>query len=52
MSDGCGLVRSVTARNGMPLAWFLDGRPAPGWRMVRDDEGGRSDYCPRCKRQP
>lgn len=49
--DGCGVVRSVTMANGMPFAWFLDGKRAPGWTMARVDDL-RRDWCPRCKAAP
>ncbi len=45
--DGCGLVHRIPT-DRPPPTWFLDGRPPPGWRGVRDD-AFRRDYCPRCK---
>lgn len=50
--DGCNLVRSVTRANGMPYAWLMNGKAAPGWRMERDSAGIRRDYCPKCKEAP
>lgn len=50
--DGCGLVRRIPD-DRLPPAWFLDNRAAPGWKLVRteDGDGGvtRQDLCPRCK---
>jgi hypothetical protein len=46
--DGCGCMRSVTKRSGMPYAWFLNRKKAPGWKM--DSSGDmRKDYCPDCE---
>jgi hypothetical protein len=47
--DGCGLVRAVTGRGGVPAAWFLADRAAPGWKLVRHADETQTDYCPRCK---
>lgn len=47
--DNCGLVRNIVKPGRMgPPAWFLDGKAAPGWKLVRTGET-RADYCPRCK---
>lgn len=47
--DGCGLVRYVhSARSYGPQAWFLKGRPAPGWSGGRRPDHTREDWCPRC----
>ena len=52
--DGCGLVRDVKKPSGLPFAWFLDGKAAPGWKLVRIDlDDGtlvRRDHCPRCRK--
>lgn len=49
----CGLRRSVTKSNGLPFAWFIANKAAPGWSLKRfeDIHGGTSrlDYCPKCK---
>jgi len=46
--DGCGKVRRI---EGFPPAWFMDGKPIPGWRMRRVGEGGckRIDHCADCR---
>jgi hypothetical protein len=41
--DGCKTTREFRDRNGMPRAWFLDRRAAPGWKRIGD-----KDYCPTC----
>ena len=46
--DGCRVVLPVVTRRGTAPVWFLDGRAAPRWEMVRAD-GVRRDYCPSCK---
>ena len=45
--DGCGKQRSVTGAGGLPRAWFLNNKAAPGWKLFRP-EGKRVDYCPDC----
>lgn len=49
----CGLRRYVTKASGMPFAWFLDNKAAPGWSLKRTEgaHGGvsRVDLCPRCR---
>lgn len=53
MCDGCGIVRPVLKSNGMPFAWFINNRRAPGWSGKKSDDGfGRIDKCPRCKDKP
>jgi hypothetical protein len=54
--DGCGVVRNVENKDGMPAVWFLDrygeGKPVPGWSRTRTEtETGvtNDDRCPRCK---
>lgn len=51
--DGCGLRRTVYSQRGIgaPAKWFLDGKPAPGWSKANNADGGRLDWCPRCKEQ-
>lgn len=45
--DGCGWEREVTNRNGMPFAWLLNRKRAPGWGF--DGSGDmRRDWCPSC----
>lgn len=45
--DGCGVVLAISEAR-LPPKWFMDGKPAPGWRMVRSEDA-RTDLCPRCK---
>jgi len=48
-SEGCDAARPVAPINSSrPYAWFLNGRPAPGWSGGRTDAGGRRDFCPAC----
>jgi hypothetical protein len=47
--DECGAVVSGIRANGMPAAWLRNGKAPPGWKLVRDKDGVRSDYCARCK---
>lgn len=53
--DGCSLRRSVLKDHGLPYAWFMNGKPAPGWSLKRVDAAAdgtgfkRTDLCPRCK---
>lgn len=47
--DGCGVVRHVTARGGIPAEWFITGKAAPGWAMWRDANDLRRDECKACK---
>ncbi len=49
--DGCGLRRSVTKPSGMPFAWFLDRKKAPGWKFDGSKDM-RRDWCPRCTPPP
>lgn len=45
--DGCGLKRTVQKPSGMPYAWFLDRKKAPGWSA--DLRGTmRRDWCGEC----
>lgn len=54
--DGCGLVHRVQKANGEPYAWFLKGKPPPGWAGTPSDPEApppvsrRRDYCARCRR--
>lgn len=53
--DGCGLERPVAPGRPhvVPPAWFLDGKPPPGWRGLRVHDGSkRWDLCPDCWRGP
>ena len=46
--DGCGRVYRL--REGrMPPAWFLDGKPPPGWQRAKINIP-RLDRCAQCKR--
>lgn len=45
--DGCGVLRSVTNRHGVPYTWLLENKRAPGWTMVRLGSK-RRDLCPEC----
>lgn len=47
--DDCGVRRNVRKPSGMPYAWLLDNKPAPGWRLQLDQEGLRRDFCTQCK---
>lgn len=48
--EGCETIARVSSRDGKPYTWFLDRKPAPGWKMIRVDEPfSRKDYCPSCK---
>lgn len=49
--DKCGTERGVTKPSGRPYGWFLDGKAAPGWKIVRDEDT-RLDFCPDCKATP
>lgn len=46
--DGCGTTLEIKMGRGGPPRWFLDGKAAPKWKMIKD-ENRRLDYCPRCK---
>lgn len=46
--DGCGLVRGVTKRNGLPYSWLLDRKKAPGWTVDLSGDM-RKDWCAECK---
>ena len=46
--DGCGLVRGVQKPSGMPYAWLLNRKAAPGW-AAEFTEDNRMDWCPRCR---
>jgi hypothetical protein len=43
--DGCGAKVVIE----FPPKWFLNGRPPPGWKTVRHEDGTRTDYCKKCK---
>jgi hypothetical protein len=46
--DDCGRLLLIGANGRRPPKWFLDGKAAPGWRLV--SQGGvRRDYCGTCK---
>lgn len=47
----CGVKFEVKGRGigSVPPAWFLDGKPVPGWKGGRTKEGTRVDFCPKCK---
>jgi hypothetical protein len=49
--DGCGARVEALARRGMPKAWVLKGRAPPGWKLVKQRDETRLDYCPACKLQ-
>jgi hypothetical protein len=49
--DRCGKTKSVykIKSYGAPAAWFLDGKPPPGWTGgITPDGYARVDYCPQC----
>jgi hypothetical protein len=46
--DRCGAIKFLRARV-LPPAWFRDNKAAPGWKLIRDGETRRIDYCQRCK---
>lgn len=46
--DGCGLVLNIR-EDRPPPSWFLNGRAAPGWKLVKQADGSRTDLCPRCR---
>lgn len=46
--DGCG-ERIVIRENRMPPRWLLDGKPPPGWRTRKNNDGTRTDWCKACK---
>lgn len=52
--DRCGVVLEI-CRGGHLLAWFLNGKATPGWKMTRDVKNAagrflRYDLCPKCKK--
>jgi hypothetical protein len=48
--DGCGAALDIRLP---PPSWFLDGKPAPKWRMLRKGDGSRRwDLCPTCLKEP
>jgi hypothetical protein len=50
--DGCGEVRRVENKYGMPSQWFLANRHAPGWALERTESDAgvkRVDLCPKCR---
>lgn len=46
--DGCRRVLRVNTSH-IPPRWLLDGKAPPRWRLARDENGNRRDFCPRCK---
>lgn len=46
--DGCGIVFRWNLNKPPPM-WLLDRKAPRGWRVEREEDGGRSDYCTRCK---
>lgn len=50
--DGCGATKLIVNPNSrikLPPSWFLAGRAAPGWRMLRVHDGSkRWELCPKC----
>lgn len=49
--DGCGVRRTCTKPSGMPYAWLLDNKAAPGWKLTKSDDGRRTDLCSACKQE-
>lgn len=45
--NSCGVKKFVSGRS-IPPAWFMNGKAAPGWKLVRDHLEKRFDYCPKC----
>ena len=46
--DDCGV--QVTIGDGvLPPSWFIDGKAKPGWKLIRHENGTRTDYCATCK---
>lgn len=45
--DGCDLRRAVTNRHGLPFAWLLDRKRAPGWGFDGSTDM-RQDWCSDC----
>jgi hypothetical protein len=45
--DGCGLKRDVRKPSGMPYAWFMDRKKAPGWSADTSADM-RKDWCCEC----
>jgi hypothetical protein len=50
--DGCGLVLEAVTQRGGPPSWLLNRKAPKGWKMIRNDDGTRRDWCPRCKDTP
>lgn len=50
--DVCGAKLYVQRPNGMPYAWFMNRKNAPGWRMTWCGDGSSSHFCPGCKAVP
>ena len=46
--DGCGATRTAIKRSGMPYAWLLDNKRAPGWAFEKTSEYTRRDWCAEC----
>ena len=47
--DGCGRVVECVTKRGLPTVWLLDNKAPPSWKLVRDEDGKRSDFCDKCK---
>ena len=47
----CGAIKTVYKRFGWyePAKWFVDGKAAPKWKLLRDADSKRLDYCPKHK---
>lgn len=48
--EGCAETHKVTNRHGIPTAWFMKRKAAPGWTAEAIDSGRSRDYCPQHKR--
>ena len=50
--DSCGIVHSVTTRDGHPYAWFLNRKGPPGWKQWNNQDGLARHKCKRCADAP
>ena len=47
--DGCGVTILARTRTGGPPAWLLNRKAPRGWKLIRQPDDTRVDYCPKCK---
>lgn len=47
--DRCGVRHGCGTRQRFAAAWFLDGKPPPGWKGNRKEGAERRDWCPKCR---